>query len=223
MTLGDEWRFVSRYLAVEQIRFGERLLVRADLPDGVLDERVPALALQTLVENAVRHGAAPRVAPTEIVVTAAGSASGLTLSVWNTGNGAPADLTTPGAGTGLARLRERLAVLYGSAARLSSGPAADGGCEAVLVVPGIAHGNREGQHVHRRRRAGRARWAARDARGVRLGGCRGGGNRRGVGGAADQRAAAGARPSTCRCRGTTSTASNPPSAAGPDDTLAAPP
>src|SRR5688572_6525585 len=135
VTLGDEWRFVSRYLAVEQIRFGDRLIVRAELADGVLDERLPAFALQTLVENAVRHGAAPRVAATEIVVTAAGSASDLKLSVWNTGNGVPVDLTMAGAGTGLARLRERLAVLYGSAARLSSGPAADGGFEAVLVVP----------------------------------------------------------------------------------------
>ena len=60
VTLGDEWRFVSRYLAVEQIRFGDRLMVRADLADGLLDERVPAFALQTLVENAVRHGAARR-------------------------------------------------------------------------------------------------------------------------------------------------------------------
>ena len=135
VTLGDEWRFVSRYLAVEQIRFGDRLIVRADLADGMLDERVPAFALQTLVENAVRHGAAPRVAATEIVVRAADSASELTLSVWNTCNGAPAGLTVAGAGTGLARLRERLAVLYGSAATLASGPAADGGFEAVLVVP----------------------------------------------------------------------------------------
>jgi LytS/YehU family sensor histidine kinase len=68
VTLGDEWRFVSRYLAVEQIRFGDRLIVRAELADGLLDECIPAFALQTLVENAVRHGAAPRVAPTEIVV-----------------------------------------------------------------------------------------------------------------------------------------------------------
>lgn len=59
MTLG-EWRFVSRYLALEQIRFGDRLIVRADLADGLLDECIPTFALQTLVENAVRHGAAPR-------------------------------------------------------------------------------------------------------------------------------------------------------------------
>ena len=67
------------------------------------------------------------------MVTAVGSASELTRSVWNTGNGASAGLTIAGVGTWVARLRERLAVLYGSAARLQSGPAADGRFEAVLV------------------------------------------------------------------------------------------
>jgi LytS/YehU family sensor histidine kinase len=135
VTLGEEWRFVSRYLDVERIRFGDRLAVRADVADGLLDARVPAFALQTLVENAVQHGAAPRVAATEIVVTAAGSASELTLSVRNTGDGGAARAATAGPGTGLARLRERLAVLHGSAARLACGPARDGGFEAVLVLP----------------------------------------------------------------------------------------
>ena len=135
VTLGDEWDFVSRYLAVERIRFGDRLVIRSDLADALLDERVPAYALQTLVENAVRHGAAPRVAATEVVVAASGSASELTLSVRNSGDGAAARPAAAGAGTGLARLRERLAVLYGSAARLACGPTGDGGFEAVLVVP----------------------------------------------------------------------------------------
>lgn len=135
VTLDDEWSFVSRYLAIERIRFGDRLVVRAELDAELLDERVPAFALQTLVENAVQHGAAPRVDPTEIVVSSAGTASELTLSVRNTGDGAPSGAAVDGSGTGLSRLRERLAVLYGDAARLTAGAREDGGFEAVLVVP----------------------------------------------------------------------------------------
>jgi two-component system, LytTR family, sensor kinase len=137
VTLDDEWRFVSRYLELEHIRFGDRLRVRAEVDPELLDERVPSFALQTLVENAVHHGAAPRVAPTEIVVTAAGTSGELTLSVWNTGDRLPHARVSVegGAGTGLARLRERLACRYGGAARLTCGAADGGGFEAVLVVP----------------------------------------------------------------------------------------
>jgi two-component system, LytTR family, sensor kinase len=133
VTLDEEWRFVSRYLALERIRFGDRLVVRSDFAEGVLDERVPAFALQTLVENAVRHGAARRVAATEIVITGTATASELTLWVTNTDDGGPAVATA--GGTGLARLRERLAVLYGDAARLVCGPAGDGVYAAQLVIP----------------------------------------------------------------------------------------
>jgi len=131
VTLGDEWRFVSRYLDLERIRFGDRLVVRADIDDALLDERVPTFALQTLVENAVRHGAAHRVEPTEIALLATRTASALTLTVRNA---LPARVAADGVGTGLSRLRERLAVLYGGAAWLSSGPT-DGAYEAVLVLP----------------------------------------------------------------------------------------
>lgn len=133
--LGDEWRFVSRYLAVEQIRFGERLVVNADLPPDLQSEGVPSFALQTLVENAVQHGASPRVAPTEIAITATRSNSELVIAVRNSGDGDGARTVGMGTGTGLARLRERLSVLYGGAATLVSRPIAAGGYEAVLTVP----------------------------------------------------------------------------------------
>lgn len=135
VTLDDEWGFVSRYLEVERIRFGERLLVRAEIGPELLDERVPAFSLQTLVENAVRHGAAHRVAPTEIVVAAGATGSELTLSVRNTGDRLPPDPVKNGKGTGLPRLLERLALLYGDKARLTYGAREEGGFEAVLVVP----------------------------------------------------------------------------------------
>jgi LytS/YehU family sensor histidine kinase len=133
VTLEEEWRFVSRYLALERIRFGDRIVIRSELTEDVLDAKVPAFALQTLVENAVRHGAGRRVAATEIAVKASSNASQLTLSVRNTDDGSPAAPST--AGTGLARLRERLAVLYGDGARLVHGPTDDGWYEALLVVP----------------------------------------------------------------------------------------
>ena len=137
VSLRDEWAFVSRYLDLERIRFGDRLRVRAEIADELLGAPVPSFALQTLVENAVRHGAAPRVEPTEITVTATGTPAAVTLRVHDTGSGASPDQTS-GAGTGLARLRERLAALYGGAARLllETGPA--GGFAATLVIPRVA-------------------------------------------------------------------------------------
>ena len=133
--LSEEWQFVSHYLAVEQIRFGERLVVKADLPADMQSDRVPSFALQTLVENAVQHGAAPRIAPTEIAITGTRSNSQLMLSVRNSGDRDVAHSNGNGTGTGLARLRERLTVLYGGSATLVSRPIPTGGYEAVLTVP----------------------------------------------------------------------------------------
>jgi LytS/YehU family sensor histidine kinase len=133
--LADEWAFVSRYLELEGIRFGDRLRASANIDPEFLDVRVPTFALQTLVENAVRHGAAPRVAPTDIVVTANGTRSELVLSVRNTGDVASPHGAESATGTGLRRLRERLEMLHGEAARLAYGPHPEGGFEAVLVLP----------------------------------------------------------------------------------------
>lgn len=133
--LRDEWRFVSRYLAIEQMRFGERLVINANLPQELENERVPSFSLQTLVENAVQHGAAPRVAPTEIAISATRSASQLTISVRNSGDSHSAPAAVSGTGTGLARLRERLSVMYNNAGSLTAAPLTSGGYEAVLIVP----------------------------------------------------------------------------------------
>ncbi len=135
ISLRDEWAFVSRYLELERIRFGERLRVHADVDPLLLDVRIPSFALQTLVENAVRHGAAPRIEPTDIVVTTAGTVSEVTLSVRNNGNGAATNGVATSTGTGLNRLRDRLVALYGNAARLTYGVRDDGDFEAAVVVP----------------------------------------------------------------------------------------
>ena len=135
ISLREEWAFVSRYLELERIRFGERLRVHADVRPQLLDVRIPSFALQTLVENAVRHGAAPRIEPTDIVITAAGTHSEVTLSVRNNGSGTATIADASSTGTGLNRLRERLFALHGNAARLTYGVREDGDFEAVVVVP----------------------------------------------------------------------------------------
>ncbi len=135
VSLADEWAFVARYLELESIRFGDRLRVSTNIDPELLDAQVPTFALQTLVENAVQHGAAPRVAPTDVVVTATGTRTELALSVRNTGDAVAAQRADGGTGTGLRRLRERLDVLHGQAAQLTYGPLPNGGFEAVLVLP----------------------------------------------------------------------------------------
>lgn len=138
ISLGDEWAFVWKYLELERIRFGDRLRVHAELAPSLLQFRLPSFALQTLVENAVRHGAAPRVEPTDITISATASSRALTLRVQDTGRGLmTAHERANGAtdGTGLARLRERLTALYGNASSLTLTAVADGGCAAMLVIP----------------------------------------------------------------------------------------
>lgn len=134
VSLGEELAFVRRYLAVERIRFGDRLVVDERLEAAVLDAMVPAFAVQTLVENAVRHGAAPRVEATTISIVARVAGDAVIVSVHDSGAGASAEALERG-GTGLRRLRERLAVLYGTRARLDVTPPGRAGFEATLTLP----------------------------------------------------------------------------------------
>jgi hypothetical protein len=133
VTLGEEWAFVGQYLEVERLRFGDRLRVHAEIGADARDVLLPSFALQTLVENAVLHGAAPKVDATDITVTATVTTRSLALRVVDSGAGRPATPATTG--TGLARLRERIGVLYGSAATLTLADRASGGVEATLVIP----------------------------------------------------------------------------------------
>jgi hypothetical protein len=139
VTLAEEWRFVQRYLAIEELRFGERLRVTATLPDAALGMRLPSFALQTLVENAVRHGAAPKIGKTHLRIRASASRQHLSLVVSDDGAGAEPAAVQPGRGTGLRRLRERLACLYGSNAELDV-DASHPGVTATLKLPIAARG-----------------------------------------------------------------------------------
>jgi len=120
VTLAEEIDFAERYLAIERVRFGDRLEVRIEAPDETLDSRVPSLLLQPIVENAVRHGIAPRElgGRVEIVAARVGGELVLTVSDRSRGlaNGASAGASS-GEQIGLANLGERLTRLYGEAHR----------------------------------------------------------------------------------------------------------
>ncbi len=132
--LAEEWRFVERYLAIEQLRFGDRLLVTAALPANLMDASLPSFALQTLVENAVRHGAAPKVSATHLHIQASIEQGRLCLVISDDGAGAEPEALDQAGGTGLQRLRERLTALYGSNARLAI-QASPTGVTAALHLP----------------------------------------------------------------------------------------
>ncbi|MDB4913601.1 MAG: sensor protein lytS [Gemmatimonadetes bacterium] len=131
--LSDERAFVEEYLALEQLRCGDRLIVTVDIDAAVNDALVPSFALQTLVENAIRHGVAPQVAPTHVTISAIRTPTSLLLRVSDTGPGAAPDYLE--AGTGLRRLKERLSAMYGVDAGLQVKTSPDEGFEATLHVP----------------------------------------------------------------------------------------
>ncbi len=134
--LSAEYTRLADYLALMQVRMGERLHTRLDLPDGLAGVAVPPLLLQPLVENAIRHGLEPAVAGGRIEVGALRDGDVLELRVRDTGVG----LDRPaGDGTrfGLQQVRERLATLYGERASLVLQPAGDaeGGTLAIVRLP----------------------------------------------------------------------------------------
>ena len=133
--LAQEWSLVERYLAIEAIRFGDRLIVQSDIAAAASAITLPSFALQTLVENAIRHGAAPRIATTTLRISAKLHDQQLHLSVSDDGEGADPQAIEAASGTGLRRLRERLALLYGSRARLELNRLAQGGFCAELIIP----------------------------------------------------------------------------------------
>jgi signal transduction histidine kinase len=135
--LRDELAFLERYLAVESIRFQDRLQVRIAAGDGALDAYVPNLVLQPLVENALKHGIARRVSAGRLAIVAEATATTLTLRVEDDGPGPDdgVDARTGVAGVGLRNVRARLEQLYGAEQTLELSPGPSGGARATITLP----------------------------------------------------------------------------------------
>ena len=141
ITLGEELDLVAKYAGVEQARFGERLHVEMNVPADLLDARVPQLLLQPLVENAIRHGIAPREGPGVVRVSGAGRNGRLTLSVEDDGVGLGAG-RPGGHGIGLSATRERLHHMYGLDSALDVRDREGGGTRVSIDLPLRREGRR---------------------------------------------------------------------------------
>ena len=140
--LRAELEIVEAYVAVECVRFGDRLHVSVDADPHVLAYRVPAMILQPLVENAVRHAVAVRDEPTMITITCHSSPPALRASARNdrlllavTDDGSGIGTSPEGLGIGLANIRARLGELYADAHTFIAGPTRDGGFRAEISIP----------------------------------------------------------------------------------------
>ena len=109
--LGDEMDFVRNFLALEQLRLGDRLRVIEDVSADTLDCVIPSLTLQPLVENAVKYAVAPRTRGGTIEIKASLRDSSLVLEVADDGPGASTNVEA-GSGVGLRAVRQRLEARY---------------------------------------------------------------------------------------------------------------
>ena len=128
----DELHVVNDYLALEQVRHEERLRLRLDIAPGALQCPIPPMLLQTLVENAVKYGIAPRREGGEIAIIARRERDSLRLQVTNPGT---LSTGTSSTGVGLRNAADRLRLLFGDRATLDLREDPPGRVIADVVLP----------------------------------------------------------------------------------------
>ena len=144
-TLGEELEQARAYLDILKIRMGSRLNLCVEVPDAFLDEPFPRMMLQTLVENAIKHGLEPKSGGGSVWILARAAGPSLTLTVADDGRGFSAEGGCTG--IGLRNVRERLRLAYGTTASFAIVANFPCGVAATITVPtrAVAGGN----HVSR--------------------------------------------------------------------------
>jgi len=147
ITLKSELEFVGKYLEIEQTRFHDRLKVHMDVPPDLLGVYVPSLALQPLVENAIKHGISVDSTAGRLEIAAQRNNGRVWLCVRDDGPG-PATGSRLRFGVGLTNVQSRLKQLYGDKASLELTGGDGRGCEAIITIP--LRSSHEDQSPHRR-------------------------------------------------------------------------
>ena len=135
VSLKEEVEFLEKYVEIQRTLMRERLTVRLNVDPETLDASVPNMLLQPLVENAVKHGIAPRAEGGEIDLYARRLDGKLYLEVTDTGLGMPEGFSGTAGGVGLINTRERLKHLYGEAHAFNLSSFPGRGVTVRIVIP----------------------------------------------------------------------------------------
>jgi two-component system LytT family sensor kinase len=141
----EELSFTDDYLDIEVVRFGaEKLKVIKEIHPDTLDAVVPSMLLQPLIENSIKHGLEPRIHGGTITIRSRMSDGNLIIEVEDDGVGVPPErdlrepvsgLVRPGTGIGMRNVQERMAVMFGSTARMEMTSRPGRGTQVTLVMP----------------------------------------------------------------------------------------
>jgi len=132
-TLGEEIERTRAYLEILKIRMGERLALQIEVPDTLKSVPMPPMMLQTLAENAIKHGLEPEVRGGNIWIYAREAGNKVSITVADDGRGFSAE--GGGTGIGLKNVRERLRLAYGDAASFSITSNYPKGVAATITIP----------------------------------------------------------------------------------------
>ncbi len=151
--LREELSFIDDYLAIEVVRFGEKLRVVKEIAEETLDIVVPSMLLQPLIENSIKHGLEPRINGGTVTLRSKIQGGRLVLEIEDDGLGispdrvVPEGLTTilrrPGLGVGMRNVRERMQVLYGGLGTVEMNGRPGRGTQVMLSMPILDRGAEE--------------------------------------------------------------------------------
>jgi len=142
--LGEELEFTDDYLAIEVVRFGDKLKVVKEIAEETLEIEVPSMLLQPLIENSIKHGLEPRISGGTVTLRSRISGANLIIEIEDDGVGmeprssvtAPiSGLVREGSGIGMRNVRERMEVLYGDSAQVEIVSRPGRGTRVRLVMP----------------------------------------------------------------------------------------
>lgn len=145
--LGRELAVIKPYLEILKMRMEERLQTEIDVPEGLLSAEFPPMMIQSLVENAIKHGLEPKAEGGSLRVKAEVTHGKLAVTVADTGLGF-GRAATSGTGVGLANIRERLMLLYGPKASVTVSENTPCGTKVCITVPYRSRNNEDaGAHA----------------------------------------------------------------------------